>query len=83
MSKSEGGNVRQVTPEEGLPRDTTAPRSMPRDDSGKRTLGQRMVYLSQACDSFVFRRFRVLGHLIHDYRWQLLIIPVLLLLPMM
>eukprot|EP00035_Acanthoeca_spectabilis_P015158 m.299671 g.299671 ORF g.299671 m.299671 type:complete len:908 (-) comp16299_c0_seq2:26-2749(-) len=49
---------------------------------GSLTCGEQVLYLSQACDSFIYRRFKVLGGMLHDYRWRFLIIPILLMLPM-
>lgn len=42
-----------------------------------------LLYCSQACDSFVYKRFKILGQMLHDYRWRFLLIPMLLMVPMM
>jgi hypothetical protein len=40
-------------------------------------------YFSQACDSFIYERFKTLGRMMHDYQWRFLFIPILLFIPMM
>jgi hypothetical protein len=52
-------------------------------DAKTLTFSQKMLYFSQACDAFVYRKFKTLGHMLHDYQWRFLIIPLLLMLPMM
>jgi hypothetical protein len=52
-------------------------------ESSTLTFSQKMLYFSQACDSFVYKRFKILGQMLHDYRWRFLLIPMLLMVPMM
>jgi hypothetical protein len=52
-------------------------------DDKTRTFSQKMLYFSQACDSFIYERFKTLGRMMHDYQWRFLFIPILLFIPMM
>lgn len=51
--------------------------------SSNRTLSQRFLFFSQACDTFVFETFKTLGKKIHDHPRRMVYIPMLLMLPLM
>mmetsp|Transcript_115102 Transcript_115102/g.161775 ORF Transcript_115102/g.161775 Transcript_115102/m.161775 type:complete len:942 (-) Transcript_115102:122-2947(-) len=47
-----------------------------------RTLSRRFLYMSQACDAWVYSTFEKLGKKVHDNAKRFLIIPMILMIPL-